>query len=66
MDTVEIPAGPGVLAARQAMLEDEHGAELLYHLARHPKELEAHRAAVTGLRGDGYRSIISIVIPCLS
>ena len=40
MDTVEIPAGPGVLAARQAMLEDENGAELLYHLARHPKELE--------------------------
>jgi hypothetical protein len=22
------------------MLEDEHGAELLYHLAKHPKELE--------------------------
>jgi hypothetical protein len=41
MDTVEIPAGPGVLAARQAMLEDEHGAELLYFLAKHPKELAA-------------------------
>jgi hypothetical protein len=40
MDTVEIPAGPGVLAARQAMLENEDGAELLYYLARHPKELE--------------------------
>jgi hypothetical protein len=40
METVEIPAGPGVLAARQAMLEDEHGAELLYYLAKHPKELE--------------------------
>jgi len=40
MDTVKIPAGPGVLAARQAMLEDEHGAELLYHLAKNPKELE--------------------------
>jgi len=40
IDTVVIPAGPGVLAARQAMLEDEHGAELLYHLAKHPKELE--------------------------
>src|SRR4029077_4418362 len=40
IDTVVIPAGPGVLAARQAMLEDEHGAELLYFLAKHPKELE--------------------------
>jgi hypothetical protein len=40
IETVVIPAGPGVLAARQAMLEDEHGAELLYHLAKHPKELE--------------------------
>jgi len=40
IDTVTIPAGPGVLAARQAMLEDEHGAELLYHLAKNPKELE--------------------------
>ena len=40
MDTVVIPAGPGVGAARQAMLEDEHGAELLYYLAKHPKELE--------------------------
>jgi hypothetical protein len=40
IDTVVIPAGPGVMAARQAMLEDEHGAELLYHLAKNPKELE--------------------------
>lgn len=40
METVQIPAGPGVLAARQAMLEDPNGAELLYHLAKHPKELE--------------------------
>jgi hypothetical protein len=40
IDTVKIPAGPGVLAARQAMLEDEHGAELLYYLAKNPKELE--------------------------
>ncbi len=40
MATVQIPAGPGVLPARQAMLEDEHGAELLYYLAKHPKELE--------------------------
>jgi hypothetical protein len=40
METVRIPAGPGVLAARQAMLEDENGAELLYYLAKNPKELE--------------------------
>ena len=40
IDTVVIPAGPGVMAARQAMLEDEHGAELLYYLAKNPKELE--------------------------
>jgi len=40
METVQIPAGPGVLAARQAMLEDEHGAEMLYYLAKNPKELE--------------------------
>lgn len=40
MDTVQIPVGPGVLAARQAMIEDENGAELLYYLAGHPKELE--------------------------
>lgn len=40
IDTVVIPAGPGVRAARQAMLEDEHGAELLYHLAKHPDELQ--------------------------
>lgn len=40
VDTVVIPKGPGVLAARQAMLEDEHGAEILYQLAKNPKELE--------------------------
>jgi hypothetical protein len=40
IDTVVIPAGPGVRSARQAMLEDEHGAELLYYLGKHPKELE--------------------------
>jgi len=40
MDTVEAPAGPGVLAGRQAMLEDEHGAEILYYLGKHPAELK--------------------------
>src|SRR4030095_10646158 len=34
------PEGPGVPAARQAMLEDEAGAEILYHLATHPDELK--------------------------
>ena len=40
LDTVAIPDGPGVQAARQAMLESEHGAEILYHLAKHPAELK--------------------------
>ncbi|HKB34887.1 MAG TPA: hypothetical protein VKD72_00440, partial [Gemmataceae bacterium] len=40
MDSTEIPVGPGVLAARQALLEDEHGAEVLYWLARTPGALE--------------------------
>jgi len=40
MDGVMIPAGPGVMAARQALLEESNGAEILYHLATHPKELE--------------------------
>ncbi len=45
IDAVQIPAGPGVLAARQAILEDDHGAELLYYLGKHPKEL----ARIAGL-----------------
>ena len=40
MDSTEIPVGPGVLAARQALLEEENGAEILYHLASHPAELK--------------------------
>ena len=36
---VKAPEGPGVAAARQAMLEDEAGAAVLYHLATHPDEL---------------------------
>lgn len=39
LQSVKTPEGPGVLAARQAMLEDEAGAEILYHLATHPEEL---------------------------
>lgn len=40
LDTVEIPATAGVLAARQALLEEEAGAEILYYLGKHPKEIE--------------------------
>jgi len=40
IDTVEAPTGPGVLAARQAMLEDEAGAEILYYLGKNPAELK--------------------------
>ena len=40
IDTVKPPEGPGVLAARQAMLEDEAGPEILYYLAKHPDELK--------------------------
>jgi len=39
VQSVKAPEGPGVIAARQAMLEDEAGAEILYHLAKHPDEL---------------------------
>jgi len=38
--SVKAPEGPGVAAARQAMLEDDAGAEILYHLATHPDELD--------------------------
>jgi hypothetical protein len=34
------PKGSGVPAARQALLEEENGAEILYYLGKHPKELE--------------------------
>lgn len=40
MDTTEIPEGPGVLAARQALLEEDNGAEILYWLASRPAELK--------------------------
>ena len=40
MDSTEIPVGPGVLAARQALLEEENGAEILYWLAGRPAELK--------------------------
>jgi len=39
IDSVAQPEGPGVYAARQAMLEDEAGAEILYYLGTHRDEL---------------------------
>jgi hypothetical protein len=40
IDTVKAPEGPGVAAARQAMLEDDNGAEILYYLAKHPADMK--------------------------
>jgi len=40
MEATTIPDGPGVQAARLAMLESESGAEILYHLAKQPAELK--------------------------
>lgn len=40
IDSTEAPNGPGVWAARQAMLEDDNGAEILYWLASRPAELQ--------------------------
>jgi len=40
IDATPIPQGPGVMAARQALLEDDQGAEILYWLARNPAELQ--------------------------
>jgi hypothetical protein len=37
---VTVPEGPGVMAARLAMLEDEAGAEVMYHLCKRPKEMQ--------------------------
>ena len=40
IESVAAPAGPGVADARQAMLEDPAGAEILYYLCTHPGELK--------------------------
>jgi hypothetical protein len=40
IESVQAPEGPGFADGRQAMLEDEHGAEILYYLAKHPAELK--------------------------
>jgi len=37
--SVQAPEGPGVSAARQAMLEEDSGAEILYYLGTHSDEL---------------------------
>ncbi|HKE24978.1 MAG TPA: hypothetical protein VKB88_21600 [Bryobacteraceae bacterium] len=49
------PVGPGVMPARQALLEDEAGAEILYHLATHPDELQriAQMQPVSAIREIG-------------
>ena len=55
IQSVAIPQGPGVMAARQAMLEDDAGGEILYHLATHPEELEriAQMQPVSAIREIG-------------
>jgi len=40
INSVTAPEGPGVAAARQAMLEDDAGAEILYYLATHTEDLK--------------------------
>ena len=40
MEATPIPDGPAVLALRQALLEEEYGAEILYRLASAPAELK--------------------------
>lgn len=40
VESTPIPEGPGVMAARQALLEDDNGAEILYWLAKNPAELK--------------------------
>jgi hypothetical protein len=39
VQSVRAPDGPGVPAMRQALLEDEAGAEILYYLGQHPDEM---------------------------
>src|SRR5262249_44487984 len=39
-ESVEVPNTIAIQAARMAMLEDEHGAEILYWLAQHPDEVQ--------------------------
>ena len=57
MATVQIPAGPGVMAARQAMLEDEHGRAAVLP-GEAPEGIGAYRCAVTSQRSIGYRQIV--------
>ena len=40
IESVEMPKGPIVQDLRQAILEEEHGAEVLYWLAKHPAEIK--------------------------
>ena len=60
VDSVSVPKGPGVDAARQAMLEDEHGAEILYYLGKHPEDLKriAALSPVSAVREIGKLSAL--------
>ena len=60
VDSVAAPNGPGVADARLAMLEDEAGAEILYHLATHPDELKriAAMSPIAAVREIGRLSAI--------
>jgi hypothetical protein len=40
VQSVRAPEGTGVPAMRQALLEDEAGAEILYYLGCHPDEMQ--------------------------
>ena len=40
LQSIPAPTGPGVQAARQALLEEEAGAEILYYLGTHLDELK--------------------------
>jgi hypothetical protein len=40
IDSFKVPEGPGVMAARHAMLEDPHGAEILYYLGKRQKDVQ--------------------------
>jgi len=48
-ESVEVPNTIAMQAARMAMLEDEHGAEILYWLGQHPDEVKR----ISGLTAVG-------------
>lgn len=60
IESTAAPDGPGVMAGRQAMLEDEAGAEILYYLGTHPDELKRIAASqpIAAVREIGRLSAI--------